>query len=69
MRAHVSDGSGLAGCPGGSDRRRTAHLTRGATSDESPANLARDAKLATCESPRPSDGLTRAPITRGLGLE
>ena len=55
VRAHVRDGGGLPGRSGGSRCCRSAHLTCGATIDETAADLFGDAKLATGKGSRPGD--------------
>ena len=68
VRAHVRDARGLPGRSGGGYRGRSAHLTSGCVSDESPPGL-RDAKLAAGKRPKPVDGIARAAIPRSFHLE
>jgi hypothetical protein len=55
VRSHVGDGRGLPRGSGGSGGGRRLHVTSGATTDESPADLPGDVELATREGSRPGD--------------
>jgi hypothetical protein len=66
VRAHVGNGCGLPGCPGGSRRRRSGHLACGAASEEATPDLIPDIELTTGESPRSGDGVAGTAIDRSF---
>jgi hypothetical protein len=65
----MENSGGLAGRSGGGRRCRTLHVTSGATSNKSAADLFRDAKLATSEGTRPGDRLAGTAIPWSFRLE
>jgi hypothetical protein len=69
MRTHVRDCGGLPCRSRGSDRCRTAHLTRGGPGGEAAADLFRDVKLATAEGPGSRNRVAGAAIAWSLRLE
>jgi hypothetical protein len=69
MRAHMRDACGLPRGSGGGRCCGSLHVTGGASSDKSAADLFGDAQLATSEGPRPGDRLTRAAIPRSFRFE
>lgn len=69
MGAHVSDGCGLRGSPGGRHRGRTVDLTCSTAGNKPPADLFGGIELTASEGTRSGDGVARASICRGLCLE
>jgi hypothetical protein len=67
VRPHVRNRRGLPRGSGGCGREPS--LTSGAATDEPPADLLGDVKLATSESSRPGDGVVGAAIVWSLRLE
>jgi len=65
----MRDGRGLASRSGGGHRCGSAHLTSGDTTDKTPTDLLRDAKLAPSKGPRLGDGVTSAAIPGSFCLE
>ena len=62
VRAHVGDGRGLSRGSGGCGSGGSRHVTRGAATDEAPADLLGDIALAPSEGSRPRDRVPRAAI-------
>jgi hypothetical protein len=69
VRSHVGNGHGLTGGSRGCGSGGSAHVTSGAATDEPPADLLGDVKLATSEGPRSGDCRARAAILWSFRLE
>jgi hypothetical protein len=69
VRAHMGNSGGLTGRSGGGRCYGGFHVTSGAASDKSAADLFGDAKLATSEGPRPGDRVAGAAIPWSFRLE
>jgi hypothetical protein len=69
VRSHVGNGCGLTRGSRGCGSGGSAHVTSGAATDEPPADLLGDIKLATSEGPRPVDCLAGAAILWSFRLE
>jgi hypothetical protein len=69
MGAHMRDGSGLSGRSSGRRRCGSLYLARWDATGEAAADSLCDVKLATCESPRPGDQITRTAIAWSSRLE
>jgi hypothetical protein len=69
VRSHVGNGRGLTRGSRGCGSGGSAHVTTGAATDEPPADLLGDIKLATSEGPRPGDCLAGAAIPWSFRLE
>ena len=69
VRAHVGDGCGLRGRPGGSHRRRAIHRACGTASNKPPVDLFGGTELTAGEGPGPGDGVAGAAICRSLCLK
>ena len=69
VRAHMGNARSLPRGTSGGRCGGSSHVTSGAISNKSAADLLGDVKLATSEGPRPCDCLTRAGIARSFRLE
>jgi len=69
VRSHVGNGHGLTRGSGGCGSGGSPHVTSGPTTNEAPADLLGDIKLATSEGSRPGDCLAGAAILWSFGLE
>ena len=65
----MSDRGSLPGCSRGSDRSRSAHLTRSSTLSEAPADLPRNVKLASGKRSCPRDGVPGPIVDWSFRLE
>jgi hypothetical protein len=69
VRSHMGNSRGLPRGSGGGRCCGSPHVTSSAATDEPPAELVGDGKLATSEGSCPGDGVPGAPIARCLRLE
>jgi hypothetical protein len=69
VRAHVSDGCGLCGRPGGRHRSGAIHIACGTPGNKPPADLFGRTELAASEGSGSGDGVAGPTILRRLGLE
>jgi hypothetical protein len=69
VRAHVSDGCGLGGRPGGCHGSRAIHLACGTAGNKPSADLFGGTELTASEGPGPGDGVAGASICRSLCLK
>ena len=69
MRSHVRDCCGLTRRSGGGGRRRSAHLTCGASAGKPAADLVGNVKLAAAEGSGSRDGIAGTGIAWSFHLE
>jgi hypothetical protein len=69
VRAHVADGYGLTGGPGGGSGRGSLDVTGSAAADESTADLLGSVQLSAGERPGPRNRSARAVISWRFSLE